>query len=91
MEKSAPGVKRLNLELGCKSPHVVLDDDAIRIANDSGYGLAGAVTSASEERALGVAARMRTGAIAVNASPSTVASRRVPRHRSAVGRPAAAA
>jgi aldehyde dehydrogenase (NAD+) len=42
------------------------DDDAIRIANDSEYGLAGAVTSASEERALAVARRMRTGNIAIN-------------------------
>jgi aldehyde dehydrogenase (NAD+) len=42
------------------------DDDAVRIANDSIYGLSGAVTSASEERALAVARRIRTGTIAVN-------------------------
>ena len=42
------------------------DDDAVRIANDSIYGLSGAVTSASEERALSVARRIRTGTISVN-------------------------
>jgi aldehyde dehydrogenase (NAD+) len=42
------------------------DADAVRIANDSQYGLAGAVTSASEERALAVAARMQAGSITVN-------------------------
>jgi aldehyde dehydrogenase (NAD+) len=42
------------------------DDDAVRIANDSIYGLSGAVASASEERALAVARRIRTGTISVN-------------------------
>jgi aldehyde dehydrogenase (NAD+) len=42
------------------------DDDAVRIANDSIYGLSGAVHSASEERALAVARRIRTGTISVN-------------------------
>jgi aldehyde dehydrogenase (NAD+) len=42
------------------------DDDAVRIANDSIYGLSGSVSSASEERALAVARRMRTGTIGVN-------------------------
>jgi aldehyde dehydrogenase (NAD+) len=42
------------------------DDDAVRIANDSPYGLAGQVTSGSEERALAVARRLRTGNVAVN-------------------------
>ena len=37
------------------------DDDAVRIANDSEYGLSGGVTSASEERALAVASRIRAG------------------------------
>ncbi len=44
------------------------DDDAVRIANDSIYGLSGAVTSASEERALAVARRIRTGTLAINSS-----------------------
>lgn len=42
------------------------DDEAVRIANHSIYGLSGAVTSASEERALAVARRIRTGTLSVN-------------------------
>ncbi|MEM8498597.1 MAG: aldehyde dehydrogenase family protein [Pseudomonadota bacterium] len=42
------------------------DDDAVRIANDSEFGLSGSVWSASEERALAVARRIRTGTINVN-------------------------
>jgi len=42
------------------------DDDAVRIANNNQYGLAGMVTSASEERALAVAGRIRAGSLSVN-------------------------
>ncbi|MFC8044006.1 aldehyde dehydrogenase family protein [Nocardia sp. NPDC057353] len=42
------------------------DDDAVRLANDSDYGLAGAVLSSSPERGMAVARRVRTGAIGVN-------------------------
>ncbi len=42
------------------------DDDAVRIANESPYGLSGSVESGSLERAHAVAARIRTGTIAVN-------------------------
>jgi len=42
------------------------DDDAVRIANNSRYGLSGAVSSASLERAMAVARRIRTGTLAVN-------------------------
>jgi acyl-CoA reductase-like NAD-dependent aldehyde dehydrogenase len=42
------------------------EDDAVRIANDSDYGLAGGVYSASEERAKGVARRIRTGQVEIN-------------------------
>ena len=42
------------------------DDDAVRIANDSIYGLSGSVYSADTERALRVARRIRTGTINVN-------------------------
>ena len=41
-------------------------DDAVAIANDSPYGLSGAIFSADEQRALDVAARIRTGTLAVN-------------------------
>ena len=42
------------------------DEDAIRIANDSIYGLSGAVISASPARAMKVARRIRTGTFNVN-------------------------
>ena len=42
------------------------DDDAVRIANDSVYGLSGGVFSGSLERSLAVAERIRTGSFAVN-------------------------
>jgi aldehyde dehydrogenase (NAD+) len=42
------------------------DDDAVRIANESKYGLSGGVFSASEERATSIAGRIRTGSIGVN-------------------------
>src|SRR5580658_244568 len=42
------------------------DDDAVRIANDSVYGLSGGVWSGSTERALAVASRIRTGSVSVN-------------------------
>jgi aldehyde dehydrogenase (NAD+) len=42
------------------------DEDAIRIANDSVFGLSGGVASASNERGLAVARRIRTGTFAVN-------------------------
>lgn len=42
------------------------DDDAVRIANNSIYGLAGAVFSADQARALSVARRIRTGSFSIN-------------------------
>ncbi len=42
------------------------DDDAVRIANDSAYGLAGGVYSGSMERATAVARRIRTGVMSIN-------------------------
>jgi aldehyde dehydrogenase (NAD+) len=42
------------------------DEDAIRIANDSIYGLSGGVISADLDRAMGIAERIRTGTISVN-------------------------
>jgi aldehyde dehydrogenase (NAD+) len=42
------------------------DDDAVRIANNSSYGLSGAVSSASLDRAMAVARRVRTGTLGVN-------------------------
>jgi acyl-CoA reductase-like NAD-dependent aldehyde dehydrogenase len=42
------------------------DDDAVRIANDSPYGLSGAVTSTDRERSLAVARRIRSGTLSVD-------------------------
>jgi acyl-CoA reductase-like NAD-dependent aldehyde dehydrogenase len=42
------------------------EDDAVRIANDSNYGLAGGVWSGDQERAIAVAKRLRTGQIEIN-------------------------
>jgi aldehyde dehydrogenase (NAD+) len=42
------------------------DEDAVRIANDSRYGLSGAVWSSSTERAERIATRLRTGTVRIN-------------------------
>ncbi|MGX1809200.1 aldehyde dehydrogenase family protein [Nocardia sp. NPDC055321] len=42
------------------------DEDAVRIANNSAFGLAGAVLSGSADRAMAIARKVRTGAIGVN-------------------------
>jgi aldehyde dehydrogenase (NAD+) len=42
------------------------DDDAVRIANDSPFGLSGMITSGDLDRAKGVAARIRTGTLGLN-------------------------
>ncbi|MER7889859.1 aldehyde dehydrogenase family protein [Micromonospora sp. NPDC094482] len=50
---------------------IPVDDDehAVAVANNSRYGLAGAVWSGDEERAVRVARRMRTGAVDINGAP----------------------
>jgi acyl-CoA reductase-like NAD-dependent aldehyde dehydrogenase len=42
------------------------EDDAVRIANDTIYGLSGGVWSGDNERALRVARRLRTGQVEIN-------------------------
>jgi aldehyde dehydrogenase (NAD+) len=42
------------------------DDDAVRIANASAYGLSGAITSGDLERGKAVARRIRTGTLGIN-------------------------
>ncbi|NMG30794.1 aldehyde dehydrogenase family protein [Aromatoleum evansii] len=45
------------------------DEDAIALANDSIYGLGGGVWAGSEEHALAVARRIRSGQIDINGAP----------------------
>ena len=45
------------------------EDDAVAIANDSDYGLAGGVWSADPERARTVGRRIRTGRVRINGAP----------------------
>lgn len=47
------------------------DEEAIRIANDSRYGLSGSVWSSDDERALAIARRMRTGMVSLNGRPQS--------------------
>jgi acyl-CoA reductase-like NAD-dependent aldehyde dehydrogenase len=42
------------------------EDDAVRVANDSIYGLAGGVWAGNSERAMQVARRLRTGQVDIN-------------------------
>jgi betaine-aldehyde dehydrogenase len=42
------------------------DDDAVRIANDSKYGLSGSVWSNDTDRAMQIASRVRTGTLTLN-------------------------
>jgi aldehyde dehydrogenase (NAD+) len=42
------------------------DDDAVRIANNSAYGLGGTIWTADPQRALDVARRIRTGTLSIN-------------------------
>jgi aldehyde dehydrogenase (NAD+) len=45
------------------------DEDAVRKANDSIYGLGGGVWAGSDEHALAVARRIRSGQVDINGAP----------------------
>jgi len=47
-------------------------DEAVRIANDTVYGLSGYVYAASPEEAMAVARRLRTGMVHLNGAPNDV-------------------
>jgi aldehyde dehydrogenase (NAD+) len=47
------------------------DDDAVRIANESDYGLSGIVTAGDRARGLRIARRIRTGSVSVNGGQCT--------------------
>ena len=48
------------------------EDDAVRIANDSIYGLSGGVWAATDARAESVARRLRTGQVEINGGPFNI-------------------
>lgn len=50
------------------------DADAVRIANDTAYGLGGTVFSADTERAKGIARQVHTGTVGINGYPIAVGS-----------------
>jgi aldehyde dehydrogenase (NAD+) len=45
------------------------EDEAMAIANDSPYGLAGAIWCADPDRARALAAKLRTGRVRINGAP----------------------
>lgn len=51
------------------------DDEAVRIANDSPYGLSGGVWSADTVAAYDMATRIRTGSVAINGGSAGVTAR----------------
>jgi acyl-CoA reductase-like NAD-dependent aldehyde dehydrogenase len=64
------------------------DDEAIRLANDSEYGLSGTVWSKDEARAISIAKRLDTGSICINDSSITYGAVEAPfggRKQSGVG------
>jgi aldehyde dehydrogenase (NAD+) len=61
------------------------DDDAVRIANDSPYGLGGAVFSMDEERAHDVASRLATGSVTINGYTTNLLAARDPHKASGIG------
>jgi aldehyde dehydrogenase (NAD+) len=64
------------------------DDEAVAIANNSAYGLHGAVFSADTERAVNIARRIRTGALDINGASAGYHSPLGGRKKSGIGREA---
>ena len=62
------------------------EDEALAIANDSVYGLAGAVWSGDQDRATAFARRMRTGQVDINGGSFNPAAPFGGYKRSGVGR-----
>ena len=61
-------------------------DDAVRLANDSDYGLSGAVWSSDVETSIGLARRLRTGQVSINGGRFNVRAPFGGFKRSGVGR-----
>jgi aldehyde dehydrogenase (NAD+) len=62
------------------------EDDAVAIANDSDYGLAGGVWAADPERAREVGRRIRTGRVRINGAPIDMRAPHGGLKRSGIGR-----
>ncbi len=62
------------------------EDEAIKLANDSEYGLSGGVWSGDEERAMRVARRMQTGQVSINGGAFNVTAPFGGYKRSGLGR-----
>ncbi len=62
------------------------EDTAVRIANDSPYGLSGSVWSSDPRRAVAVARRIRTGMVSINGAPQAWGTPFGGYKRSGVGR-----
>lgn len=62
------------------------EEEAIRIANDSQYGLNGSVFSADPDRALRVARQLRTGTVEINGAPAGLSAPAGGFKRSGLGR-----
>src|SRR6266542_1122558 len=69
---AAQSIKRVKLELCGKSANVIFDDeaDAIRLANDTIYGLSGSIWTRDGGRALRVARAIDTGTLSINSNTS---------------------
>lgn len=52
--------------------------EAIKLANDSDYGLSGTVWSRDKQRAIGIAKRMQTGSVCINESSLTYGAHEAP-------------
>jgi aldehyde dehydrogenase (NAD+) len=61
------------------------EEDAVRIANDSPYGLGGAVFSTDEARAHTVASRLATGSVTINGYSTNLLAARDPHKASGIG------
>ena len=61
---------RGDLRPGAHHPRLRDEDDAVRIANDTPYGLAGYVSADSVERATRVARQIRAGNVNLNGVPN---------------------
>lgn len=50
------------------------EEEAVRLANSTDYGLSGAVWSASKDRAAAIARELRTGQVVINGAPQNLAT-----------------